>query len=279
MRTAFIFFIFIGIIFSWGCAKPPPDAFRPIAQGSLLKHQKDLFSWDPSSKTELEERRANQKRFDDYNYEFKNLLKQYADILSVEIFAENIISQLGPDFNKIRNGINQKIVKIDKDNGKIKKEIVALRHSIDKLKDKVELAKKTNEPTIFKNKELFAAVRFFRKKQYWKSIQKYRKILKTHYPVDLEDNILFGLASNYFKLEKYDLAENKLEIIINKFYQQDKWLISHAMLGLIYNIQGKNSKAIYILETALMHNPTPQIKQIIQQLIRIAQNSVSNVSS
>ncbi len=279
MRTTFNFFLFLAIILSWGCSKSPPNPFRYPTNKTLLNEQGQINAWQPSSKAELEERRAYQKQFDEYNSEFKNLLKQYADILSVEIFAENIISKLGPNFNKIQSGLNQKIAKVDKKNGKLKNEIVVLSQSVSHLKNKIRLAKKVREPAIFKNNELFAAVRFFREKQYWKSIEKYRKILKAQYPIDLEDNILFGLASNYFKLEKYDLAERNLEIIINKFHKQDKWLISHAMLGLIYNIQGKNSKAIYVLEAALMHNPSPQIKSIIQQLIRISQNSVSNVSS
>jgi tetratricopeptide (TPR) repeat protein len=123
------------------------------------------------------------------------------------------------------------------------------------------------------------AILLFRDGQYLKSIAKFKSILEKKYPASLKDNILFGLASNYYKLKKYDKALVNLDTIIQNHPKGEKWLVSHAISGLIYNLQGKPGKAIPVLESALRHQPNPELLKIINRLLKLAQESVADASS
>jgi len=96
---------------------------------------------------------------------------------------------------------------------------------------------------------------------------------------DLEDNILYGLASNYYKLKQYDTALQHLSSIIQNHKKGDKWLVSHAMTGLIYNRQGLYGKSIPVLESALQHQPNPELLKIINRLLTLAKEGAANASS
>ena len=90
---------------------------------------------------------------------------------------------------------------------------------------------------------------------------------------------MFGLASNYYKLKKYDKALVNLDDIIQNHPKGDKWLVSHAISGLIYNLQGKPGKAVPILESALQHRPNPELLKIITRLLKLAKEGVADASS
>ena len=90
-------------------------------------------------------------------------------------------------------------------------------------------------------------------------------------PRSLEDNIQFGIGSAYYKLKQYPAAINYLDSVIKKYPGQDKWLVAHVLLGMIYGIDGQKSKSMYILEKALKSNPPDNIRKILDRLITITQ--------
>ena len=95
----------------------------------------------------------------------------------------------------------------------------------------------------------------------------------------MRDNILFGLASNFYKLKQYGQALGYLNSIIRNHPKGDKWLVSHAISGLIYNFQGQYNKAVSILETALKHRPNPDLLKIINRLLSLAKGGAVDASS
>ena len=90
---------------------------------------------------------------------------------------------------------------------------------------------------------------------------------------------MFGLASNYYKLKQYESALQHLSAIIGRHPKGDKWLVSHAMSGLIYNHQGQHGKAIPILESALQHQPDQELLKIINRLLKLAKEGAADASS
>jgi hypothetical protein len=48
----------------------------------------------------------------------------------------------------------------------------------------------------------------------------------------------------------------------------DKRFNSYVMLGVIHNLQGENSRALYLLDEALSNNPPERMKPLISRLIR-----------
>ncbi|MCH7500085.1 MAG: hypothetical protein IH886_08760, partial [Nitrospinae bacterium] len=70
-----------------------------------------------------------------------------------------------------------------------------------------------------------------------------------------------------------------LNSIIRNHPKGDKWLVSHAISGLIYNFQGQYNKAVSILETALKHRPNPDLLKIINRLLSLAKGGAVDASS
>ena len=70
-----------------------------------------------------------------------------------------------------------------------------------------------------------------------------------------------------------------LDTIIQNYPKGDKWLVSHAMAGLIYNRQGQSGKAIPVLESALQHQPNPDLLKIIHRLLKLAKEGAADASS
>ena len=48
----------------------------------------------------------------------------------------------------------------------------------------------------------------------------------------------------------------------------DKRFNSYAMLGIIHNLEGEKSRALYLLDEALNSNPPEKIKPLLQRLMK-----------
>ena len=123
------------------------------------------------------------------------------------------------------------------------------------------------------------AIRLFRNGKYKKSIKKFQNALTGYQPRSLEDNIQFGIGSAYYKLKQYPAAIRHLDSVIKNYPGQDKWFVSHVLLGMIYHLDSQKSKAIFIIENALNSNPPINIRRILERLIVIAHEESSYASS
>ena len=106
-------------------------------------------------------------------------------------------------------------------------------------------------------------------RQLKKSLKKFLSINKQNPPLFLQDNIQFGIGSIYYRLKKYAIAIKHFQKILDDYARGDKRFVSYFMLGLIHNVQGEKSKAMFVLEEALDKNPPEKIKNSIHRLINI----------
>ena len=256
------------------------------AQKFKSMHPEERHVWLPPNQKELEARRQRQKRLDVLAADLERLFMGYADILGNEIILENLLRGKESELQQLEARVGQQSAQEERVN-KLKKVLQEIEGSVQEMDASLEEIQKEKAAHKVQPKpqpkgwmdEYRHAILLFRDGQYLKSIAKFKSILEKKYPSSLKDNILFGLASNYYKLKKYDEALVNLDTIIQEHPKADKWLVSHAISGLIYNLQGKPGKAIPVLESALRHQPNPELLKIINRLLSLAKEGVADASS
>jgi tetratricopeptide (TPR) repeat protein len=269
--------------------KTVATAKQTSAQKFQSMHPEERHIWLPPSEAELEARRQRQKRLDVVAADLERLFMGYADILGNEIILENLLRGKESEIQQLETlsqqqtqkeqgieGLNQTQGDLEEIKGFIK-EMDADLKTVQKEQEARKVEPET-QPKV-QSDDYRLAILLFRNGQYLRSIAIFKRILKREYDTRLKDNILFGLASNFYKLKKYNEALANLDDIIRNHPKDDKWLVSHAMSGLIYNLQGQSDKAIPILESALQHQPNPDLLKIINRLLKLAKEGVVDVSS
>ncbi|MBT6295293.1 MAG: tetratricopeptide repeat protein, partial [Nitrospina sp.] len=63
-------------------------------------------------------------------------------------------------------------------------------------------------------------------------------------------------------------AQKHFQKILDDFQMGDKRFISYVMLGVIHNLQGEKSRALYLLDEALSNNPPDKMKPLINRIIK-----------
>jgi TolA-binding protein len=276
-------FWLLSLLMAFGCAHAPEEPPKQTkAQKFQFMHPEERHIWLPPSEEELEARRQRQKRLDVIAADLERLFMGFADILGDEIILENLLRGKEPELQQLEARLAQQ----EAEEERIKKLIQALQElegSVEEMDIDLQALRKErdaqNIPPRAQPDDYRLAILLFRNGEYLKSIAAFQRILEKEHSEDLDDNILFGLASNYYKLKQYENALQHLNAIIEKHPKGDKWLVSHAMSGLIYNRQGQSAKAIPILESALQHQPNPELLKIINRLLKLAKEGVANASS
>ena len=246
-------------------------------------HPEERHIWLPPDSDELKARRQRQKRLDVVAADLERLFMGYADILGNEIILENLLRRKDTELQQLESRTGQEDTQKGQRSKKLKRALQEIEGSVEEMDAsldeirKEQAAQKVPPKGWMDNYRL--AILLFRDGQYLKSIAKFNNVLRKKYPLAFKDNILFGLASNHYKLKKYDKALSHLNSIIQDHPKGDKWLVSHAISGLIYNLQGKPGKAIPILESTLQHRPDPELLKIINRLLKLAREGVADVSS
>ena len=289
-------------LISLGCAtthEVPPEeisaqSMHPEASPKQTKAQKfksmrpeERHAWLPPNHKELEARRQRQKRLDVVAADLERLFMGYADILGDEIILENLLRGKESELQQLEARAGQQTTQEQQRFERLKKVLQEIEGSIQEMDASLEeiqkekVTRKAQPKTQPKGwmDDYRHAILLFRDGQYLKSIAKFKSTLEKKYPRSLADNILFGLASNYYKLKKYDKALENLNNIIQDHPKGDKWLVSHAISGLIYNLQGKPGKAIPVLESTLQHQPNPELLKMINRLLKLAKEGVADASS
>ena len=293
-------FFLIGV----GCAQttggPPKQTLVPAKQTVVSKktvapskqssaekfksmHPEERHIWLPPNSAELEARRQRQKRLDVVAADLERLFMGYADILGNEIILENLLRRKDTEVQQLEARTGQQNTEDEQWLEKLKRTLQVIEGSIEEMDASLEGIRKENAAQKVTPKSWIDdyrhAILLFRDGQYLKSIAKFKSILDNKHPTTLTDNVLFGLASNYYKLKKHDEALVNLNNIIQNHPKGDKWLVSHAITGLIYNQQGKPGKAIPVLESVLRHQPNPELLNIINRLLKLAKEGVADASS
>ena len=283
MKTIKKFWI-VAFLLALGCAhtpEKPPEVTK--AQKFQNMHPEERHIWLPPSEKELEQRRRNQKWLDEVAAELERLFMGYADILGDEIILENLLRPTEPQLQQLEARRDESQAQHEQRIKELKQAVKEAEGDISEMDSDLAALKKQQAARKSVRKatrdDYRLAILLFRNGQYRKSIAAFKRILgKKHAPA-LRDNILFGLASNFYKLKQYDQALGYLNTIIRNHPKGDKWLVSHAMSGLIYNFQGQYGKAVSILEIALQYRPNPDLLKIINRLLSLAQGGVVDASS
>jgi len=258
--------------------KPAP------AQKFQSMHPEERHIWLPPSQEKPAARRQRQKRMDVVAADLERLFMGYADILGNEIILENLLRGKESGVQQLEARLNQQKAQQEQRVKQLSQAVQEIEGSVKEMDSDLESIRKERGTQKSKPKvqpdDYRLAILLFRNGQYLKSIAVFQRIQKKEYPAYLQDNILFGLASNYYKLKQYDKALVNLDDIIRNHPKGDKWLVSHAMSGLIYNLQGKPGKAIHILESGLRYNqPSPELLKIFNRLLKLAKEGAADASS
>ncbi|MCZ6512331.1 MAG: tetratricopeptide repeat protein [Nitrospinae bacterium] len=284
-------FWMVAFLSALGCAQTPekpPELTK--SQKFQNMHPQERHIWLPPSEEELEKRRRNQKGLDQVAADLERLFMGYADILGDEIILENLLRGTEPHLQQLEaklaesqaqheqriKELNQAVMEMEGDIGEMDSDLATLQKQQAARQAMLQKQRAVRKAT--KN-DYRLAILLFRNGQYQKSIAAFKRILGKKHAPSLRDNILFGLASNFYKLKQYDQALAYLDTIIRNHSKGDKWLVSHAMSGLIYNFQGQYGKAVSILEASLKHRPNPDLLKIINRLLSLAQGGVVDASS
>ena len=110
----------------------------------------------------------------------------------------------------------------------------------------------------------------FRIGNYDECILLFQRFLSANPPERSKDNIFYWMGTCYFKLEMYKDAITQFETIINDYPIGNKIHDARFILGRSYYYKGETSRAIEILQSALLKNPPAVVRErILKQLNEI----------
>ena len=273
-------FWIVAFLVALGCAQTPekpPEVTK--AQKFRNMHPEERHIWMPPGEAELEKRRRNQKWLDAVAADLERLFMGYADILGDEIILENLLRGTEPQLQQLEARLDESQAQHEQRVKEMNQAVQEMEGAIGKMDSDLAALQKQQAARKVTRDDYRLAILLFRNGQYRKSIAAFKRILGKKHAPSLRDNILFGLASNFYKLKQYGQALGYLNTIIRNHPKGDKWLVSHAISGLIYNFQGQYNKAVSILETALKHRPNPDLLKIINRLLSLAKGGAVDASS
>ena len=263
-----------------GCASldpPPPEPQQEVLPPPI--DPSEMHVWIPPSDESLALRQRRQKDLDRISVDLEELFMEYANTLGEEIIMENLIYLSDPHLEGMDESISYEVAQLNDINKEYQEDLSQIKHSVGILDAELDKIRRERAARIFRMEDYKNAVLLFRDRRHQESIAAFNKLLKTNYPPHLHDNILFGLGANNFRMKHYKTSLRYYKSITRDHANEDKWLVSHAMVGLIYSLQGKNSRAILVLQDALGFNPPDPLKQIIRRLLDITQRGNADASS
>ncbi|MCH7500086.1 MAG: tetratricopeptide repeat protein, partial [Nitrospinae bacterium] len=241
-------FWIVAFLVALGCAQTPekpPEVTK--AQKFRNMNPEERHIWMPPDGEELEKRRRNQKWLDAVAADLERLFMGYADLLGDEIILENLLRGTEPQLQQLEARLDESQAQHEQRVKEMNQAVQEMEGAIGKMDSDLATLQKQQAARQATRDDYRLAILLFRNGQYRKSIAAFKRILGKKHAPSLRDNILFGLASNFYKLKQYGQALGYLNSIIRNHPKGDKWLVSHAISGLIYNFQGQYNKAVSIL--------------------------------
>ena len=242
--------------------------YLPSAPSNWSANPTEMHVWDPPDAETLAKRRENQQYLDNLTSEIERLFINQASLTQQGTTMDNLTLKTDA---KIRRSEKEFSDQMAKEIDRSKKMQSDLKETQEKLEQAEENLKKRAEiipPIIFSSSNYNAAMKAFSQGQYRISLRLFNNLIQQNSPTFLKDNIHFGLGSSYFRLKKYSQAQKHFQKILDDFQMGDKRFNSYVMLGVIHNLQGEKSRALYFLDEALSNNPPERMKPLISRLIR-----------
>ena len=242
-------------------------------------NQQERHSWFPPDETVLKARRANQVWLDNLTQEIEILFVNHASFSNREIALFESVGKVDSKIESMNSNYSKQIESERERKEQMQKDLEMSKVGFIAAEAKLKKILEVKPPVIFSISDYNAAMKSFRDGQFEKSLKLFLKLKKQNPPLFLQDNIQFGLGSAYYRLKKYPTATRHFQKILDNYAQGDKRFVSYFMLGIIHNLQGEKSRAIYLLEEALEKNPPEKMRNMIRRLINMVNDEPSHAAS
>jgi tetratricopeptide (TPR) repeat protein len=253
--------------------------YLPSAPSNWSANPNEMYAWEPPDAETLAKRRENQGHLDKITSEIEKIFINHASLVKQESTMDDLTRQT---YEKIRRSDKEFSDQINKEIQRSKTMQTDLKETQEKIKQAEARLKKQSKiipPVIFSSAYYKKAMKAFSLGKYKISIEFFNKLIKQNPPKFLQDNIHFGLGSSYFRLKKYSQAKKHFQIVLDEFQMGDKRFNSYVMLGIIHNLQGEKSRALYLLDEAFNSNPPEKMKPLISSLIKNISEEPSNAAN
>ena len=277
MKKYFTISLLVGLIFSSGaCSTAPTKAIVKNTRNSV-----EMYVWSPPDEHELSLRKTRQEMLDRLSRDVEILsLKNQGIDQQTHVF-DSKMKQVIADTESFEADFQARIQFKIMQQEHLKHELAQLNLGQKILKTRITtLAAMRHRPKskVFPRKVYTAAIQLLKEGRFKQSMHKFNVALQNNPPVDLTDNIHFGLATAYYKLSKYSKAIKQLNAIRKYYPEGDKWYMSYVMLGMIHNQKGEKSRALFILNEALKKNPPQNIRKMIDLMLNKIQGETVHVT-
>jgi TolA-binding protein len=238
----------------------------------------EMHAWQPPDEVALSARRSNQLRLDDLTAEIEILFVNHATLTRQELAMFDSMSQVDPKMQEMMSNYDRNInSEADRKNRMLNDLEMAKTGFLD-AETRLNNLMTVKPPIIFSSSDYNLAMKSFRNGEFNKSLKLFFKIIKQKPPRFLQDNIQFGIGSAYYRLKNYLKAKKHFHNVLKNYPQGDKKFISYFMLGVIHNLEGDKSRAVFLLEEALGKNPPKKMKNMFNSLINIVNGESTHVS-
>jgi tetratricopeptide (TPR) repeat protein len=258
-RTLILFFS----IFLISCG-----GYLPSAPNNWSANPNEMHVWETPDAETLAKRREKQEHLDKIASEIERFFIDHASLVKQGAYIDDLTLQTD---DKIRRSDKVFSNQINKEIQRSKTMQRDLKETQEQIKQAEASLKKRSTilpHVIFSSANYKAAMKAFSQEKYKICIEFFNKLIKQNPPKFLEDNIHFGLGSSYFRLKKFAQAKKHFQKILDDFQMGDKRFNSYVMLGIIHNLQGEKSRALYLLDEAFNNNPPERMKPLISRLIK-----------
>ncbi len=263
MKNIFlIMVVFIFASFFTACG-----GYLPSAPTNWNANPTEMHVWDPPDKETLAKRRENQQYLDKLTSEIERLFINQASVSAQEETMDGLIRKAD---SNIRNSDSEFSSRINKEiarNQKMKEDLQNTRVKYDEQKERLRLLSEVKPPVIFSSENYKLAMKAFSDGKYKASLKLFNGLIKQNPPNFLEDNIHFGIGSSFYRLKKFSNAKKYFQKVVDDYPMGDKLFNSYVMLGVIHNLQGEKSRALFLLDQALNSNPPERMKPLIKRLV------------
>ena len=261
MKSIFLLLFFS--IFLTDCG-----GYLPSPPTNWSANSSEKYVWNPPDKEKLSIKKENQEKLDFLAGQIEKLFVNYASLLKQELTMNEMVIKRNAEIDKTDRDFSDQIEKQLQRNKIMQADLNEVRVKYNSQNEIIRKLSEIKPLLIFSTKDYNYAMKAFSEGNYGVSIYFFKKLLSQNPPKFLKDNIYFGMGSSYFRLKNYQKAKSHFQKIIDNFKMGDKRFNSYAMLGIIHNMEGEKSRALYMLDEALKNNPPEKIKPLLRKLMK-----------
>jgi len=260
-KLILIFFVY----FLFGCSVSSQSQSNNSSINTADRH-----IWIPADENELQQRRILQAKFDGIEKEIESLFLKLDVVGSDEMNMRGGIKKIPPDIESMDKTVSGMIKQEESRVNNLGQQFDDLKQNNKIIESEIKSLNQTIKPdSIFSSRDYVDAFLSFRKRQYAKSANLFRKALQSNPPYELTDNLLFGLGMSQYRLGNISKVSKPLSRLISKYPDSEKWYMSHLVLALTHYKKREKSQALYVLQKGLKKNPPYFIRSMFMNLNKL----------